>query len=318
MNFKEDLRKQLILFLRNEKINFNLQSPLNEFLMSYLNFRNRSIEKNIKRKVFVSDNVSAITDNKIIEIVHKFKKEFENGEDMNGYLSKGVFYSNFGIKDKELLEYKKSRDFLLDDWGIHHLHLSNKKAKNKKDMSKNRSPYLLFVKITHDKVYFIDVLEHKSKNFLEKSLLETIDRNWSFLLKPYLIPKLMSAQPSNKFTINNYRKNHNYYLNNINGKVYLPPGGGLNTFGTNIMIVEEIDSIIQDIEDIENYVSNNILTIKKEIESLIKKNVDSESLLFEFAMQDTFYIVKELTYNIGIGFFFENKQFIIKYGFIKK
>ena len=50
-----------------------------------------------------------------------------------------------------------------------------------------RSKYLLFIKLTNNEVYFIDILKHNSDNFLEINLLEILDRNWHFLLEKNML-----------------------------------------------------------------------------------------------------------------------------------
>ena len=69
-------------------------------------------------------------------------------------------------------------DDLLNDWGIHHLHLGteyNKRGKIK------RSKNLLFCIINSKSVYFINIQEHKA-NWANKELLEIVYDNWSELL----------------------------------------------------------------------------------------------------------------------------------------
>lgn len=214
MNFEKDLRKQIIQLLKEDKIKFNEQDSTCGLIISYLNVLNRRIPIK-KRKVFISDNIERIIngnklDKEYIDALLKFKYNFENGIDMNGHLSANIYYSDFSIKDKNELTYNQSRDYILDDWGIHHLHLRDKDAKNEKEMRRkingNRSKYLLFIKVTDNTVYFIDILNHNEENvFAKQELVETLDRNWHFLLnnKPLLevfVPKLTDKE------INDIRK----------------------------------------------------------------------------------------------------------------
>ncbi|NOQ25427.1 MAG: hypothetical protein GQ564_08695 [Bacteroidales bacterium] len=72
-----------------------------------------------------------------------------SGIELNPYQSKQSFNSDYD-------------DGLFNDWGIHHLHLSNK-LKNESDYFMERSSKLLFVKFTMTKAYFIDIYSHNEK-----------------------------------------------------------------------------------------------------------------------------------------------------------
>ena len=187
MDFKNDIKEQLCKILEYYEVEFDKNDDLLGILISYLNFANRLISIN-SRKVHISRQLESKcdNDNDLHEIIEKFKKQFEDGDNMNGYLSRAIHHSN--ISTVERIEYSKARDYLLDDWGIHHLHLSNTKANTKDEMKNNRSDKLLFLVIRDSDVYFIDVLNHNDKNiFQQKGLLEIIENNWSFIIDKYCL-----------------------------------------------------------------------------------------------------------------------------------
>lgn len=247
--YDQILKESIIQKLTQKNIYFEKDDTLENLLINYLNVINRTIIS-IPRRVYISDNINKIIkkhklNEEYIKIIFKFKYNFEKGIDMNGHLSTNIYYSNLLIKNKNKRGYRRSRDYLLDDWGIYHLHLNNKDAKNEKEMHNNRSKYLLFVKIAHNAVYFIDIYNHNEKNiFSKQELLEILDRNWHFLLKPYIISNLSSVSRMTNEEIENSRKKHAYTLVNINGKVYLPIGGGLTSAGTNIKHTQQADFIL--------------------------------------------------------------------------
>lgn len=298
IDFKKDVREQVINILKENNINFNEKSSTCELLINYLNALNKRISTN-KRKVLFSDNIQEIINSsnlnkKYIDAIFTFKNNFENGIDMNGHLSTNIYYSELSLKKKNKI-YRQSRDYLLDDWGIYHIHLNEKEAKNENEMHGNRSEYLLFVKVTIDKVYFIDILNHNEKNvFAKQELLKVLDRNWPFLLEKYRLHGINACTSYTDEEINKRRKNGEYILYNINGKVYMPIGGGLTSAGTNVSHTNTADNILQDIEIIESYIKDNYISIQKEVEDITGIKVPNRFLKFKMFLEDRGYVVEEL------------------------
>lgn len=316
MNFEKNLREQITQLLKEDDITFNKQDSTCGLLISYLNALNRRIPAK-KRRVFISDNINKIIDDnkldeKYIDALLKFKCNFENGINMNCHLSTNIFYSNVSIS-KRNKNYSNSRDYLLDDWGIYHLHLDEKEAKNKKEMHDNRSGYLLFVKITNNETYFIDIMKHKTKNFCKQELLETLDRNWHFILEKYMLPELISIPKMTDMEIKNRRKNNEYRMYEINGKVYIPMGGGLTSAGTNIIHTENADKILDDISIIEEDVKNRDLEIRSQIQKQEQfKNYDKE-LQFKLQLSTNGYLITEINTKFIMLYHIEGDKFGIYY-----
>lgn len=119
-------------------------------ILDFLDNRDRWVTQK-KRNVIVSESLEKRLEKadweKIKEDFEYMKQIFEQGNDVNYHLSKGIFNST-------------SRDYLLNALNIKHVHLSQKEAYSKSGMSQNRSKYLLFCIIDEDNVYCLDVIEH--------------------------------------------------------------------------------------------------------------------------------------------------------------
>lgn len=324
MNFEKDIREQMIKLLKkNCGNNFNKNNTTIELIICYLNSINRRIYPK-ERRVCISDKIRNIIKKNIIngknskkeqeaiKVLKEFKIKFENGEDMNGHLSKNIYYSRLfkstggGTKDW------KSRDYLLDDWGIHHIHLNLKNASNEKEMSNNRGDYLLYIKVTDETIYFIDVTGHITENFNNIELLETMDRNWPYLLERYLMPGVELLQNTNSHDIKKSRRNHQLLIYNVNGKVYFPMGGGLNSAGSNILFTERAEMFLEDIGIIEE-------SIIREYD-VIKEKINGYHGLLEFKLEcllklDTCigYLVTEKNTGFQILFHIEGDKLAIYY-----
>lgn len=98
-------------------------------------------------------------------LIDDMKEKLENGDDVNGHLSKLVF------KDMN------KTDKMLDDWNIYHLHL-RLGSPNVFDKARTQSGDLLMAVILHDDAYFIDVTSHSNDDWFDVRYLKIIKDNW--------------------------------------------------------------------------------------------------------------------------------------------
>ena len=106
---------------------------------------------NIPRKVHYSreliKKMNEEFSKELCDLIKLFEKKFDKGESVKGYLSKKAFDVEF-------------KDILLNQWGIKHLHLTDKEANSIEEMKNNRSNILLFFIVDNQDVYFLDVRKH--------------------------------------------------------------------------------------------------------------------------------------------------------------
>lgn len=100
---------------------------------------------NIPRKVHYSreliKKMNEEFSKELCDLIKLFEKKFDKGESVKGYLSKKAFDVEF-------------KDILLNQWGIKHLHLTDKEANSIEEMKNNRSNILLFFIVDNQDVYF--------------------------------------------------------------------------------------------------------------------------------------------------------------------
>jgi hypothetical protein len=143
------------------------------------------------------------------------------GEPLTPHLSKRLLDLNY-------------HDSLLNDWGLHHLHLSTSVGASG---FVDRTGPLLFAHVTNGTFHMVTVLEHGS--WTNKYLLETLLNNWPELLEPYEMCGVVGLEaPISPADRSKLRKaNISMPTQLSNGKVYFPIGGGVTTAGSNVQIV---------------------------------------------------------------------------------
>lgn len=234
----------------------NKDLKFNNVLFHYLNLLKRQfklesidevqVSKELKKKLKFNPEYK--------KIINKIKKKMLDKKSI-------VFYTSTLT---ECVKYKKDKRYELDkllyDWGIFHFHLSEN-CKNKKYCK--RTDDLLFVFIQKNVAYFLDILPHG--NFENDKLLEVIYDNWKEKLAPHTVKGVISCD---KVDTKNVRRNNSLAFYQIKDMVIFPPGGGLNSYGSSIIMIDKMDQIQEYLLYIENeLIKNNIFDFK-----LLNKN----------------------------------------------
>ena len=127
-------------------------------------------------------------------------------------------------------------DYLLNDWRIYHLHISDMVSDNFVE----RSSYLLLTLIDSESAYFIKYIKHPAAGEVLpwglKEYLEIIDSNWPTITDNWVLNKNRDMQLVNQLTEEQYIKLRNHGCNCPvelnNGKIVLGIGGGVSADGS--------------------------------------------------------------------------------------
>ena len=147
------------------------------------------------------------------------------GKDVNGFLSKRI----------DSATGKRSRDELLWDFGMHHLHLS--RALELSGDFVKRSDYLLFAIITQEHAYFVDVRPHRDPQklgWVRQELLKIVHLNWPELIEPNVLRGVKGAVVTDEQKKELRRKNTNH-VPELGGNAVAPLGGGTMGDGSSLV-----------------------------------------------------------------------------------
>lgn len=244
-NIKIDLVRDWRAFLHNELSvagYSDLPSADEEIDFMYFNLLKRMIESSPREVLKSSDfKCPSELENVLIEI----EKKTEHGEDLTPYLSRK-------------LKSKSYNDLLLNDWGIHHLHLGKV---YESDGYVSRSGPLLFARFDHDRAYFINVIPHDS--WALQDIVRTLHENWPESISQFRIKGVTRLNRSiSDSDVAALRKGHITSVVEITeGIVYAPIGGGISTSGLSIEVVKQADIARETLRTMEKWVKENISKI---------------------------------------------------------
>lgn len=260
MDFKSDLRRIIQEEFSVLGISYT-QNDLRELCIHYMNTKFKLIQPG-KRVVTVSNEYSAkVTGQPFEPILDDIKSKFIHGVDINPHLSKQILKPDFD-------------DYLLSDWSIHHIHISNSRT-NPSDYFYDRSDKLLFALVRDGIVYFVDVRPHNETNvFSNREILEIVDRNWPEITNQFVLDGVIGVTHNcNNEEIAIARKKGLNVCLEINGKVIAPMGLGLMTSGDAFKSVNATHNLLDAIDNRERELAQNSAKIKEQIENKLKKKL---------------------------------------------
>jgi hypothetical protein len=180
ISLSESLRNYVLANLPHDRTNADVVTALREMataqlLVTYINWQNRFISAS-PRKVLQSSTFAA---NPLVQArsktIRKIAKDIERGNDLTKYLSRGVRVGFSLPRDpgNKELHRRRDLDLLLNDWGIHHLHIS---TTVEADGFVERDGPLIFAAFKEQTAYLIDVMSHR--DWTNDHLIQVIVRSW--------------------------------------------------------------------------------------------------------------------------------------------
>jgi hypothetical protein len=165
-------------FFNRYAIKYTRHQSYHRWLGHYYNFRLKHIPPST-RKIYISKELGQQLKNHpskdvLFDLIYKTGA----GKDLNAHQSKASFDSAY-------------HDRLFNDWGIHHLHISN----TKKEISAyffDRADHLLFVRFTNEEAFFLKSYPHKERVLWSKrDFIRIIRNNWPWSIADKEMPGLV-------------------------------------------------------------------------------------------------------------------------------
>ena len=169
--------------------------------------------------------------------VFRIRSLMVRGKNVNAFLHKGI----------ESATGKRSRDGMLWDFGMHHFHLS---TESDSSGFVKRSDYLLFVVLTEEDAYFVDLRRHPTANdfgWSRLELLEIVHSNWPELTEPRKLRGVTGDVWTDQERAALRKKNANL-VTDLDGHAVAPLGGGLTAAGSSIRCRVLADQLMREIE----------------------------------------------------------------------
>ena len=251
MGFTSDLERIIREQFDKNGVDYDKKIGVRSLAASYLQMLNRRILPS-PRRVHLSEQMhrslgllrrETDTDQKkkaadAWSAVFRIRYLMENGRNVNGFLTERI----------DSATGKRSRDGMLWDFGMHHLHLS---TEFEDSGFAERSDYLLFAVVTENDAYFVDVRRHPKRGetvgWVQQELLALVQSNWPELIEPWILQGVKGDVWTDQERAELRRKNANV-VTGFDGDAVAPPGGGMTAAGSSILCMMLADRLMDEIE----------------------------------------------------------------------
>lgn len=211
----------------------------------------------------------------------EFVAKVENGEDLMPFLSEKVHQST-------------NKDGLLNDWGIHHFHLTKR---FRSDGIAQRSQYQIFAYVTEETFYMIQVYPHnKDLLYCQQEMIEILHKNWANVIEKYKLQGATNVRP--KMTdemFANARKTGCYTFIQVEDVVYSPIGGGLASDSSSVQVGRQCSYWHNTLKDCEIALVSNMGFLIQDFKSILFNAVNYNFVIrFRRALNNTIHLFEEV------------------------
>lgn len=212
--------------------------PTDVLLIKFLNWRNRLVHPH-PRQVFRSPELTvnpSYTANRAD--IDRLLGKVAAGSDIGPHLSERVLVG-YQASAPSRVSRRKDIDLLLNDWGIHHLHLSHSPWRKGFNVHAGE---LLFVIFRPEKAYVLDVMPHGA--WAEEALVQTAVRNWpgaSLFLEIHGDYGPDLTDPLDRTIL---RGNGGNAFIEVDGRTWMPATGGIVSAQTSLQVTRLADWLL--------------------------------------------------------------------------
>ena len=251
-----------------------------EICFRYFNLQKRGVTSTPRVVEQAPDfTVPSVHQDGVNLIIEKLKR----GDDVTPHLSRSI--TNFDYDDA-----------MLNDWGIHHLHLGT--SLDDSGFAERTGP-LLYARITRSHAYLLAVLGHGE--WANRQLIEAVHANWPESISMYRLHGVLDVfdTPTDDEILQLRRGRVSTIVKTDDGTVYAPMGGGITTSGLSAGVVTSCDSYARTMKKLEQHV---LQQSDKMVQKICEVASDSEGeIILRLHIIDGQFVAVDETSNVGFG-----------------
>jgi hypothetical protein len=257
MDLTDSVRQWVLANLPYNRGDAKLVAYLNSLdahaaLVAYCNWANRLVTpqpRTIRRsRAFEQNPLTAQRTSDLALII----ADIGQGRNLTKYLSRDIVRAAVKMPGRK----RTDLDMLLNDWSVHHLHIS---SVVEADGFVKRDDPLLFVSFTADAAYVIDVLTHtdmRAHKWVWHHVLEVLASEWPRAGVIYEIKGVAPPPPITEEQRANLRGNHYNAAFSFGGRTFMPRGLPMAT-GTTMETRLYAQALLHQIGEVEKALSEN-------------------------------------------------------------
>jgi hypothetical protein len=145
------------------------------------------------------------------------------------------------------LDDAEYNDPMLNDWGVHHLHLGTSIEPHG---YVTRTGPLLFARVTDTGLYAIQIFTHGA--WSRQEIVKILHQNWPQSIEQYRLKGVigLGVQYSDQ-QVQDFRKAGVQELIEIDGAIYAPFGGGITTSSESVRVIQSRNDLMRECRQLE-------------------------------------------------------------------
>jgi len=232
MDFEEDIRQHVLANLPHQPSDRGelMAKRASDVLIFYINWLGRFVParpRAVQCSTALSSNQLA-TDLRYKPALDQIVAFLRAGTEITAHLSRDINYGYQGTSTAKPKKRRRDLDLLLNDWGVHHLHLS---TVIETDGFVRRNGPLLFAVFRPENAYLIDIMNHD--DWTREYVIQVMVREWPDAGRVHEIKGEGLSHPLSEQDRKILRSKHVFAAFEIDGKNYMP-AAGLTSAGTSI------------------------------------------------------------------------------------
>jgi len=295
--FENDIRQEILKALPFDKSDQALAAEISatsthDLLTRFYNWLDRLVHPHPRETFLSREYIFRQLPAKAQVQLQLLQEKIERGDHLGPHLSRGI---RFGLEkatptsSKKNLNKKRDLDLLLNDWGIHHLHLSDIAEQ---DGFVERGDLVLFAIFRQKEVALLDVLPHGA--WTDDNLVAIAVRNWP--AANLFVPLKGIISSTHTFSAADRKQLRGAGIStfiSVDGKTYSPPHGGISTAGTSSSM--KVFRFRKQLRVIEKDLAEGRELIRKNFEEAGRALPDDPDFRIAFVHtdEDWFFVLKE-------------------------
>lgn len=306
MNFQQDLRDEVMKWLPRDSSDPSVTAELSalhtgELIIRFFNWLSRLIHPHPRQVLRSQQYIFRRMLPREQVYLERIVEKIETGADLSPHLTRGVahgFVQRAPATMKKNLGRRRDLDLLLNEWGIHHLHLPDVLDNDgfvRRDPVLDRN-LLLFAIFQADKAYLLDVSPHGE--WTNERLVAIAVRNWP---NARLFWSLNALGPAQAVTQDDRQKLRSVGVTTpiqVDGKVFIAATGGITTAGTATQSVLRANNLLRALTDIERKIAADPGYFRPQVENsgwAYPENPEFHAIFIRTPLSWEFAIREEVT-----------------------
>jgi hypothetical protein len=256
--------------------------PVPELVVRFYNWLGRLIHphsRNIHRsQEFISSGTLKERSEDIEILLTKIANGTDLGPSLSKYIKIGYVYDS-NMQNKNL-NRRYDLDLLLNDWGIHHLHISQKICP---DGFVKRDGPLLFAMFTEDDCYVLDIMKHGV--WTNQHLVEVAVRNWpdaGLFIALQGVIGTQSSRAGYQYTAEDRKKLRGAGIATfieVDRKFYMPRSGSISSAGNSSGTTMQAQKLLKGLKYVTEGLSNDPEFLKPHFDRLGVRHPSSRTFV---------------------------------------